>query len=277
MDGQAAHERRDRGSYAPPFPESEFERRLDATRSAMAEGGIDVLLVTDPANMNYLTGYDAWSFYVHQLLIVEDRGHPIWVGRASDARGAVLTTYLPEECVVGYPEACIESVDQHTMRFVADLLTNRGHQTAHVGVEMEAYYYTARCHQILTASLPNAMAIDTTGLVNRVRIVKSAPEIALMREAAAIVEAAMDAAVANIAPGLRQNDAVAEIYQAQVRGTPEFGGDYTAIVPMLPTGIGTAAPHLTWSDRQFQDGEATIIEIAVAAAAITARWRGPCI
>ena len=249
-------------SYMPPFPAEEYDRRLAATRSAMAEGGIDLLLVTDPANINYLTGYDAWSFYVYQVLLVEADGAPHWIGRASDANGVGLTTYLPGDRVVGYPEECIESVDRHAMRYVADFLMSRGYGSARIGVEMEAYYYTARAHRILMAGLPDAREIDATGLVNRVRIVKSAGEIALLREAAVIVERAMATAVDNIEPGCRQNDAVAEIYRTQIRGTAEFGGDYTAIAPILPTGIGTSAPHLTWSDRRFRRGEATIIEIA---------------
>jgi ectoine hydrolase len=44
------------------FPDDEYAQRLKRTRVRMAEAGVDVLLVTDPANMNYLTGYDAWSF-----------------------------------------------------------------------------------------------------------------------------------------------------------------------------------------------------------------------
>src|ERR1700716_1061331 len=52
------------------FPQAEYEDRLAKTRAAMEGRGIDVLLVTDPANLYYLTGYDAWSFYVPQAVIV---------------------------------------------------------------------------------------------------------------------------------------------------------------------------------------------------------------
>ena len=49
-----------------PFDESEYRQRVARTREAMEQAGIEVLLVTDPGNMNYLSGYDGWSFYVHQ-------------------------------------------------------------------------------------------------------------------------------------------------------------------------------------------------------------------
>ena len=48
----------------------------------MEKAGIDVLFVTDPANMNYLTGYDGWSFYVHQMVVLSlDEPEPVWIGR----------------------------------------------------------------------------------------------------------------------------------------------------------------------------------------------------
>lgn len=52
------------------FPQSEYDRRIRRTKEAMDRCGMELLLVVDPANMNYLTGYDGWSFYVHQGVIL---------------------------------------------------------------------------------------------------------------------------------------------------------------------------------------------------------------
>jgi Xaa-Pro dipeptidase len=52
------------------FSVQEFKQRLEKTKRSMEEQGIEVLVVTDPANMNYLTGFDGWSFYVHQCAVV---------------------------------------------------------------------------------------------------------------------------------------------------------------------------------------------------------------
>jgi ectoine hydrolase len=52
------------------FSQSEYDRRIRRTREMMDHRGMEVLLVVDPANMNYLTGYDGWSFYVHQGVIL---------------------------------------------------------------------------------------------------------------------------------------------------------------------------------------------------------------
>jgi Xaa-Pro aminopeptidase len=127
---------------------------------------------------------------------------------------------------------------------------------------MDAYYFSGRGADAIRAALPDARFSDCDHLVNWVRIVKSEAELAYIREAAVLVSAGMRAGVEGIRAGRRQCDVVAEIYAAQIRGTPEFGGDYTAICPLLPTGAGTSTPHLTWSDEPFRAGEATILELA---------------
>jgi ectoine hydrolase len=83
-----------------------------------------------------------------------------------------------------------------------------------------------------------------------------------MRVAGSIAQRAMEVALDAVVPGRRQCDAVADILAAQARGTEEYGGDYPAIVPMLPTGRGSGTPHLTWTDEPFRRGEATVIELA---------------
>ena len=54
----------------------------------MRDRNLDALIIGDPSNINWLTGYDAWSFYTPQMMLVGlDRG-PFWMGREMDA-GAI--------------------------------------------------------------------------------------------------------------------------------------------------------------------------------------------
>jgi ectoine utilization protein EutD len=245
-----------------PFNVSEYQGRLDATRRRMEAAGIEVLISADPANINYLTGYDGWSFYVPQAVIVAlDQEQPLWVGRAQDGKAAQVTTFLDDANIIGYPDDYVQSAVKHPMNFVADLLEARGWNNRTVGVEKDAYYYSVAGHEALVRDLPDAVIKDASLLVNWVRAVKSPREIQYMREAARIMEAMMQVAVDAVSPGTRQCDAVGLIYQAQVRGTPEHGGEYASIVPLLPTGAGTSTPHLAWNDTPFVKGEATILEL----------------
>ena len=49
------------------FKNSEYKERLKKVKDSMQKQGIDLLVSHDPANMNYLTGYDAWSFTMHNV------------------------------------------------------------------------------------------------------------------------------------------------------------------------------------------------------------------
>ena len=69
-------------------------------------------------------------------------------------------------------------------------------------------------------------------------------------------------AIDGVREGRRQCEVVAEIQRAQAHGSGVLGGDYPAIVPMLPTGESAGTPHLTWSDAALLRGEATTIELA---------------
>ncbi len=245
------------------FDRGEYIGRLAKTKARMQRAGIDVLLAVDPANLNYLSGYDGWSFYVHQVLIVSlAQDEPVWIGRGQDANGAKVTTFLDHANIIGYPDDYVQSTVKHPMDFVADFLESQGWDKGGIGVEMDAYYFTAAAIDALRRNLPNARFKDATSLVNWVRIVKSAKEVEYMRQASRIMEKVMNAALDGIVPGKRQCDLVAEILDAQTRGTPEYGGEYASIVPMLPTGKGSSAPHLTWSDEKFKSGEMTIFELA---------------
>ena len=61
---------------------------------------------------------------------------------------------------------------------------------------------------------------------------------------------------------MRKCDLVAEIYDSAIRGTADHGGDYPAIVPLLPSGSDAAASHLTWDDKPMKKDEGTFFEIA---------------
>ncbi len=244
------------------FSRAEFAARLDKTRAAMAAKGVDLLIVTDPSNMNWLTGYDGWSFYVHQCVVVPPHGEPIWFGRGQDANGAKLTAYLAHANIIGYPDHYVQSTERHPMDYLSGILADRGWGTLRIGVEMDNYWFTAAAFASLTRHLPDARFSDCTALVNWQRAVKSETELGYMRKAARIVEGMHARILDTVEVGMRKCDLVAEIYDAGIRGTPGAGGDYPAIVPLLPSGRDASAPHLTWDDRPMKAGEGTFFEIA---------------
>ena len=245
-----------------PFTRDEYAGRLARTRAAMERAGLELLIVTDPSNMAWLTGYDGWSFYVHQCVLVLGDEDPIWFGRGQDANGARRTVHMSDDRIIGYPDHYVQSTERHPMDYLAGILRDRGWGDRRIGVELDNYYFTAASHASLVRHLPSASFRDATGLVNWQRAVKSPRELAYMKTAARIVEA-MHRRVLEIAePGMPKNAIVAEIYRTGILGVEGAGGDYPAIVPLLPTGVDAGAPHLTWDDRPMRAGEGTFFELA---------------
>jgi ectoine hydrolase len=247
------------------FSDDEYRRRIAKTRTAMDAAGLEAIVVCDPSNMSWLTGYDGWSFYVYQGVVLTQSGDPVWWGRAMDAVGAGRTVFMDgADHIRGYDDTYVQNPDKHPMSDLAGLLNELGLSNARIGVELDNYYYSAKAHMTLTGALPQARFADATGLVNWQRAVKSQTEIEYMRRAARIVEVMHERVLELAEPGLRKNDLIAEIYATAIRGAEGHWGDYPAIVPMAPSGLDATAPHLTWDDRPMQKGEATFFEIAGA-------------
>jgi Xaa-Pro dipeptidase len=248
------------------FNQDEYQRRIRKTKESMDKVGMELLLVMDPANMNYLTGYDGWSFYVHQGVVVSlDEAEPFWFGREQDSNGAKMTSCLSNDCIFGYPDHYVQSRYTHTMRWVAALLREKGLDKKRFGLEMDGYWFNAKMYVTLLEELPQASLTDGTNLVNWVKTVKSPVEIEYMRQAARICEKVMQTAIDAIAVGVREKDAAAKVSAAQIAGTEEFGGSSPAIFPIMPSAERTSTAHLTFDpDRRYQSGDVVLLELCGA-------------
>ena len=244
------------------FEKEEYEIRISKVRKSMDEKNIEVLIVTDPSNMAWLTGYDGWSFYVHQCVVLSLEGEPFWYGRGMDANGAKLTVFMQHENIIGYPDDYEQNPEKHPMDNLSEILTEKNWAQKTIGVEKDNYYFSASCLESLQRNLVQANFVDSTGLVNWQRTVKSPRELEFMRKAARIVEKMHARIFEVMEPGMRKNDLVAEIYHSGIIGAEDAGGDYAAIVPMTPTGADASSPHLTWDDQPIPNNSGTFFEIA---------------
>ena len=56
--------------YDKPFDKAEYAKRIADTKKRMQAAGFDLIICQDPANMCWLTGFNGWSFYVPQCVLV---------------------------------------------------------------------------------------------------------------------------------------------------------------------------------------------------------------
>lgn len=264
------------------FTPAEFAQRRAVAAATARERGFSALLVTDPANLYYLTGYNAWSFYMPQFMILSaEDASVLLVGRDMDFRVAQHTAPLADDEVLPYPESYIHRREVHPFDWACTQLRERGWldllTTAPLAVETDADHFSVRSYLRLVEGLPGVTLTDSGSLVNWQRLVKSPREIELMRAAGAVATHAMEVAGEHLKEGLPQNELGAAIQAAQATGVmgPDghmIDGDYTAIVPLIAAGEAADAPHLTWTASPLAAGETVSIELAGA----HHRYHAPC-
>jgi len=243
------------------FEKAEYQHRLNLVRTAMSDRNLDALVIGDPSNMNWLTGFDAWSFYVPQVMAVLHDRAPIWMGRKMDAGAVSLTTWLGEGSIMPYAEDYVQRVGVHPMEVVAANLRELSLNGKRIGYESDTYFFSPKSFACLQKGLSNSEWVDADLLVNWCRVIKSNAEIKVMRQAARLVESAMTVAHETIAPGVRQCDLMAKIVAAQVGGNADFGGDLTALSPLILAGKAATTAHPMWTDEKFTDGQTVALEL----------------
>jgi ectoine hydrolase len=245
------------------FSLEEFQKRITKTRKKMIATGLNTLIISDPSNMNWLTGYDGWSFYVHQAVILSLNGDPVWWGRGMDANGAKRTVFMESKNIHGYEDTYVQNPEKHPMLDLAKLIKDLQLNEGNIGVEMDNYWFSASAFFTLKKEL-DVKFVDITGLVNWQRAIKSKTEIVYMKQAAKIVEHMHEVVVEKAVVGMPKNELIADVYHASVSGVDGIWGDYPSMVPMAPSGMDATAPHLTWNDQPMKKGESTFFEIAGA-------------
>lgn len=182
-----------------PFPRAEFDRRLRQVQSLLRADRLDGVLLFDPANIYYLTGYQSIGYFTYQALLLPARGSPMLISRKVNQYLAAVTASLGRFIPVEDTQDPIEVS-------LRALPARRRHGA--LGVEMSAWYLTVPSFERLREQ-SGWKLVDWSGVVERQRISKSPVEIQRMRRAARAAEAGLQAALETLAPGATENDVAA--------------------------------------------------------------------
>jgi len=178
-----------------------------------------------------------------------------------DCGAAQFTTYLSDEQLVPFPETYVQQKSQHPAQFMAEWMASQGLDGQRIGYESDSYFFTPAALDHLRKRLANSEWVDCELLVNWLRLIKSPAELTVLKQAADIAGLAMQTAYEGVAPGVRQNDLMAEVVAAQIRGTPEFGGDMTALHPLVLAGESASTAHPMWTDAAFEKDQTVAFEL----------------
>ncbi|WP_342723839.1 Xaa-Pro peptidase family protein [Bradyrhizobium sp. B097] len=241
------------------FPRTEYLRRLNTVKSEMARREIEVLVVTAPANITYLSGYTSKSGYVPQGLVVSlDDEEPTFITRRMDGPAAIHQMFINRSHVIGYPETLIANPNRDGYDAIIDFILDKGRTR---GIGLEAKLLPASTVEKFKYRSMKAKIVDFTHVVAWIRGVKSDLEIGLMREAAAISDAGMLRAREVIRPGMREADLAAEIIGTLVRGADGKPGTDVASFFLCST-PRTSTCHIRWTEDVFQLGSQINLEFS---------------
>jgi Xaa-Pro dipeptidase len=232
-----------------PFSDGEIEARLARVRRELAGRKLDAAIFASPENVFYLTGLDHWGYFAPHLLIVPLVGQNILVTRAMERVSVAKQVRLAE--FRGHSDG--ETAADMMARVLKDLKLANGS----LGLE----YWTSGLSFGLASSLQHQVTAtwsDITGLVDGLRLTKSAEEQALMRRAARISDTAAEAAIAAISDGASESDVAAQCMAAMIKA----GGHPPGFGPFIRPGNRLGEEHATWGDGFYKRGEPVFLELS---------------
>jgi Xaa-Pro aminopeptidase len=211
-----------------PISTAELERRWAAARNAMAERGIDALVMQN--NNDFVGGYVRWFtdtpltdgyiprsviFPASDLMTVVDMGGR-GVNRRLDGgdeanRGVGEMMFTPAFASAAYTH-------EYQAELVAGELAHRGYRTVGwVGSGAMPHKFVVRVERELNGK---AKFVDATEFIDRLKAIKSEEERELVRKCAAMQDECFGRVLKKIRPGMTDNEvtALAE-YEGRVRGS----------------------------------------------------------
>jgi Xaa-Pro dipeptidase len=239
--------------WTTTFAREEFEGRLAGVRRRMAERGLRGFLTHTPENIYYLTGYQTAGYYTYQALIVPEApaSEPVFVIRLPERTNVLARSWL--HTMVTYEDT--DDPVEVTYRAMSDAGLTRGV----IGVEKEAWFLTVKDFEKLAGRLgSDASIVDASGLVEGLRVVKSAAEIAYIRAAAEMANAGVRAGIEMAAVGRSEDEVAAEIHRVMVG----LGSEYPSLPVMISSGPRAALTHATWEGRVLEKGDLVPIELS---------------
>ena len=232
------------------FPEASYRQRLAASRQCMIEADLDILLVTEHCDLNYLTGYDTFAVDIYACLILPRDGAPVLHTMTVEIPAAVNTTWLDDLVFVDWyrPEGIGEQL--------VALIDSRGFAKGRIGIQPGRRGLRADVHAALVDRVSNATLVDATDLVARLRLIKSDEEVECLRRAAAITSAGIDGSLAAISSGATDNDVCRAGFDAMLAA----GSDFLCIQPIVTSGRRASGGHQTHRRNTIKAGDSVFME-----------------
>lgn len=217
----------------------QFQIRRDRLRNLVKKEQLSGILVTSFVNVTYLTGFSGDDSY----LLITKEGDTL----LSDFR---YTEQIEEECpnLAAYIRPVEESMPKATKKLLKGIMSKR------LAVEGDSMTLTLRGS--FADVLDDWKLVPTSGLVERLRMVKDKSEIELMRRAGVFAARAFQCLQA----GLRAGQTEIELKNKLEHAMKEFGAEKAAFDSIVAVGPWASLCHAVPGERRVDEGELLLID-----------------
>lgn len=210
--------------------------RVSKLQRELAANGIDGLLVTKRENIRYLSGFTGSSGVV---LITPESASFITDFRYTEQAASQVKGYS------------IVELKTSLVKSVAEIAAHES--VKRLGIEQDDM--TVGSYRTYEKEV-TAVLVETSGIVEKLRLIKDEAELKIMKEAAAIADAAFEHIQTFIRPGRTEKEVANEL-EMFMRGQ---GADSSSFDMIVASGWRSALPHGVASDKVIEAGELVTLD-----------------
>ncbi|MET4806163.1 Xaa-Pro peptidase family protein [Limibacillus sp. MBR-115] len=210
------------------FDPKEYFARISAVRAELKRRDLSALLVFAQESHYYLTGYDSTGYLFFQVAVITADDTPITLlTRRPDLQQARETSVIEDVRIWFNSEDAKPALDLRA------ILQEKGLKNSRIGIELDTYGLTGANHAQVDAALADWCYLeDASDIVRRLRVRKSAAELAYVRSAAQLADNALLAMLQTARPGKLDT----EITAAGLSEILRSGGDVPPAGPLVNSG-----------------------------------------
>jgi Xaa-Pro dipeptidase len=235
------------------FPIAEYRQRLHRTQEEMGKHGLPVLILHQPENILYLSGFYTTGYFSYHALVVPASGDPVLVLRDMEVPSAKSTSWVKAHTVYADAADPLPVWLDAAKRAVEGLHLAGGK----IGLDEHSWFLTVERWKMMQQVLPKATLVSEPRIVDHLRLVKSPREIEYLRGAVRCVETGMQAGIDAIAPGVIERDLGAAAFSAMVKVGAEM-----PLSGIITSGERTNLIHGDYSDRKLEKGDTVYFELS---------------
>ncbi|MDE0527760.1 MAG: Xaa-Pro peptidase family protein [Truepera sp.] len=245
-----------------PFPVEEYHRRLARLRQLMAAWNLDAMVVmgspSDNSNIRYLTNFEVFYPGGRQVVVVPANGE---AGLTTDGvmhgepmHSGIQDAWLENVRCAASPKTVTGSAEAVSIfDHVEDFLLEAGLEGGRLGLVAATPEFTA----FLESTFPRCELVPADAVMIEMRKLKSPLEIEALRKAAHLADAAMQAAMDAVRPGVTEFDIAAEAVFALFREQAE----HLSFPIAVTAGPRSGFKHMAPTDYTVRDGDLVYIDV----------------